>query len=145
MFHQALKAAGIRSQPIPHCAPNLNAYAERMQQTLQVECLDRFLVIGTKHLDYLVSEYIDHYNTERPHSGIGFSVPERSDTPPKLRLAQDQPASVGRVRCRDRLGGVIKHFNRMAAYCNSNGKHSDVGATEYLTRTGSGDCTEDPG
>jgi hypothetical protein len=42
--------------------------AERFIQTLKVECLDRFLVFGTKHLDHLVAENTDYYNRQRPHS-----------------------------------------------------------------------------
>ncbi len=110
VFHQALRTNRVRSQRTPHCAPNLNAYAERMQQTLQVECLDKFLVMGTGHLDHLVAEYLDHYNTERPHSGIDFSVP--MGRPPEARAG---PVVAGTIRCRERLGGVIKHYTRMAA------------------------------
>ncbi|HEX2837180.1 MAG TPA: transposase [Phycisphaerales bacterium] len=114
-FPAALHANRIIGHRTQIHSPNLNAYAERMQQTLQVECLDKFLVLGTGHLDYLVAEYLDHYNTERPHSGIGFMVPEQADAPSKLRLVQDRPNAVGRVRCKERLGGVIKHYTRMAA------------------------------
>ncbi len=71
-FDSVLRKHGIRAEVIPHLAPNLNAHAERVQQTIQVESLDRFLVVGTGHLDYLVREYLDHYNTERPHSSLGL-------------------------------------------------------------------------
>jgi len=29
------------------------------------------MVFGEKHLDYLVSEYVEHYHVERPHQGLG--------------------------------------------------------------------------
>ena len=48
---------------LPHCSPNLNAHAERFIQMLQGECLDRFIVMGTEHLDHLTREYIEHNNT----------------------------------------------------------------------------------
>jgi CRP-like cAMP-binding protein len=61
------KVAGCRPRRLALCAPNLNVYVERFIQTLQVECLDHFLVFGEKHFDYLVREYVEHYHTERPH------------------------------------------------------------------------------
>ncbi|MFO0832001.1 MAG: integrase core domain-containing protein [Phycisphaerales bacterium] len=115
---EALRVNRIIGHRIPIHSPNLNAYAERLQQTIQQECLEKFLVVGTRHLDYLVREYITHYNTERPHSEIGFGVPGRADAvvgSPKLRLARDRPQRVGSVKCRERLGGVLKHYETMAA------------------------------
>ena len=36
-------------------SPNLNAFVERFIQTIQVECMDHFLIFGEKHFDYLVT------------------------------------------------------------------------------------------
>ncbi|MFO0831460.1 MAG: integrase core domain-containing protein [Phycisphaerales bacterium] len=87
------------------------SYAERLQQTIQQECLEKFLVVGTRHLDYLVREYITHYNTERPHSGIDFRVPMSGNAPE----ARAGPVVAGLIRRHERLGGVIKHYTRTAA------------------------------
>ncbi len=106
-FDEALRAQNITPVRLPHCAPNLNAHVERFIQTVQMECLDRFIVMGTSHLDYLMTEFIEHYNTERPHSAIdGLSPVGR---PPPLRLS-----GRGAVRCRTRLGGVLRHYHRQA-------------------------------
>src|SRR5262245_4430706 len=48
-------------------APNTNAYVERFIQTIQQECLDHFLILGQRHFDYLVAEWLEHYHRERPH------------------------------------------------------------------------------
>ena len=34
--------------------------------TLRWECLDKFIVFGRKHLDYLLTEFAGHYNNTRP-------------------------------------------------------------------------------
>jgi putative transposase len=94
---------------LPHCAPNLNAHVERFIQTVQNECLDRFIVMGVEHLDHLIGQFIEHYNTERPHSAIEFRTPGGSRAP--LRLADRD----GPVRCRERLGGALRHYYRTAA------------------------------
>ncbi len=108
-FDEALRAHDITPVRLPHRAPNLNAHVERFIQTVQDECLNRFIVLGTRHLDYLIAEFLEHYNRERPHSSIRFRTPV--GRPPPLRLA-DHP---GTVRCRTRLGGVLKHYYRVAA------------------------------
>lgn len=108
-FDAVLKQVGVTGVPLPHCSPNLNAHVERLIQSIQVECLDRFIVLGTGHLDHLVAEYVAHYNTERPHSGIEHRTPvERA---PPLPMTGPMPS----VRCRKRLGGVLRHYFRAAA------------------------------
>ena len=88
-------------------APNLNVCAESFAQTLSQECLDHFVIFGEKHLRHLVSEFLTHYNAERPHQGIG-NVP-LSCEPRILKFPS------GQVRCRTRLGGLLRHYYRSAA------------------------------
>jgi putative transposase len=105
-FDDALRAQHITPVRLPHCSPNLNAHVERFIQTVQMECLDRFIVMGAGHLDHLVHEFIEHYNRERPHTAIGFRTPVGRPPP---------AANRGPVRCRTRLGGVLRHYYRVAA------------------------------
>ncbi|MBL9030846.1 MAG: transposase [Phycisphaerae bacterium] len=109
-FDGALRAEGITPVRLPHCAPNLNAHVERFIQTLQNECLDRFIVCGREHLDHLITEFIEHYNVERPHSALGHRPPAGRAPSPLRHAGRDGP-----IRCRTRLGGVLRHYYRMAA------------------------------
>lgn len=104
-----MRAHDIKSVRLPHRAPNLNAHVERFIQTVQTEYLDRFIVMGTGHLDHLMAEYIRHYNRERPHSAIEYQPP--AGAPPRLRIADGRDS----VRCRTRLGGVLRYNYRAAA------------------------------
>ena len=108
-FRRALAHEGVQAQRLPFRSPNLNAHAERFIQSLQNECLDRFIVMGTRHLDHLLTQYAVYHNTERPHSSLGFKTPQG----PPLRLAGGGNAS-GPVRCRARLGGLLRHYYRAA-------------------------------
>jgi putative transposase len=38
----------------------LNAYVERYVQTLKVECLDHFVVLGERHLNHIVREFVTY-------------------------------------------------------------------------------------
>ena len=73
-------------------------------QTIRQESLDWILITDHRHLDRVVTEYLEHYNTERPHRGLDLEPP---DPPPRL--------SDGPVERRDRLGGLIHHSERIAA------------------------------
>jgi putative transposase len=50
--------------------------------------------------------YIDHYNRERPHRALEPKPPE-PETP--------GPTSIGEIRRRDRLGGIIHEYYGAAA------------------------------
>ena len=109
-FEDALGAAGIGSHRLPHCSPNLNAFAERLIQSIEVECLDHFLILGTRHMSHLLAEYCDYYNRQRPHSALGFGTP-CGPAPP----ARAGPLNPSDIRCQKRLGGVLRHYYRRAA------------------------------
>lgn len=95
---------------LPHAAPNMNAFAERFIQTLQDECLDRFIALGTRHLDHLAATFVEHYNRERTHSAIGFRPPCGPSPPLDLSIPAGRD-----IRCRTRLGGLLRHYYRRAA------------------------------
>ncbi len=109
-FGRALAAVGIETMRLPHRSPNLNAYAERLIQSIEVECLDHFVVLGTRHLDHLLSEYIDYFNQQRPHSSLDLATP--MGRKPPVRAGPVEPRE---IRCKEQLGGVIKYYYRKAA------------------------------
>ena len=39
------------------------------------ECLDWTLVLARGHLERLLRDYVHHYNTHRPHRGLGLATP----------------------------------------------------------------------
>ena len=90
----------------PVRAPRANAYAERFVRTVRTECLDWLLIVGRRHLEYVLRIYIQHYNRERPHRGLALQPPQA----PQLKL----PPS-GQVHRRDRLGGLVHEYYRAAA------------------------------
>lgn len=106
MFNTIIKAQGAAIVLLPIQSPNLNAFCERFVQTLKHECLNHFVVIGEKHLNHLVSEFVTYYHAQRPHQGKG-NVP--------LTESKSLPVTAGKIHCEQRLGGLIKHYYRKAA------------------------------
>lgn len=94
----------IRTILTPVRTPVANAYAERFVRTIRSECLDWILIRNERHLAHVVREYLDHYNRERPHRGLGLRPPD----PPR------QPGA-GPIQRLDRLGGLIYHYELTAA------------------------------
>jgi len=71
-------------------SPNLNGRCERFIQTIKLECLGKFIVFGKRYLDYLVTEFVDYYNTARSSIVRGHLLPvhyEGPDDVPTLSLS----------------------------------------------------------
>ena len=66
-FTAKLKSRGLRTNALPKASPNLNGRCERFIETIKLECLRKFIVFGKRHLDYLVSEFVEYYNHQRSH------------------------------------------------------------------------------
>ena len=71
-FDEVLRAGGIRVIRTLVQAPKANAVAERWVATVRAECLDWTLVLGRRHLEWLLRTGVDHYNRARPHRGLGL-------------------------------------------------------------------------
>lgn len=103
-FAHALLAAGIAPIRLPPRRPNLNAFAERFVRSIKEECLARIVPLGEQHLRLAIEEYTEHYQLERNHRGIGNHLLEKTYLP-----------GAGRVRCPQRLGGMLRFYHRDAA------------------------------
>ena len=63
-----------------------NAICERVIGTLRRELLDRVLILGERHLDLVLCEYIAHYNRHRPHQSRR-QLPPGIETQPVRHVA----------------------------------------------------------
>ena len=99
-----LTNAGLRVVQTPYRAPNANAHAERFERSIKEECLHRIVPLGERHFRHTVSEFVTHYQRERPHKRCGNRLLE----PRQSR----QPR--GRITRRPRLGGLLNFSARAA-------------------------------
>ena len=106
VFDTVFASEGLRVVRTPVRAPRANAVAERWVGTVRRECLDRLLILGRRHLEAVLGEFVEHYNIARPHRALGLRPP----------LGRERPVHpTGRVVRRDRLGGLIHEYARRAA------------------------------
>jgi transposase InsO family protein len=99
-----LEEAGIRVVQTPHHAPNANAYAERFVRSINEECLNRLIPIGERLFRRAGTEYVAHYHHERNHQGMENELIARASA----------ISTVRRIRRRQRLGGLLKFYDRTA-------------------------------
>jgi putative transposase len=74
LFAEVLRSEGARVIRTPIQAPNVNAHAERVIETMRAECLVWTLILGRRHLDRTLRTCVEHYN-RRPHRGVALSPP----------------------------------------------------------------------
>jgi putative transposase len=76
-------------------------------KSVKDEALSRMILFGENSLRHVLDEYVEHYHTERPHQGKDNVIPFPGPRP--------EGAADGPIECRERLGGLLKYYNRKAA------------------------------
>ena len=87
----------------------MNATCERLIGTLRRELLDRMLILSQAHLRTVLTEYLAHCNSARPHQGIDQRVPDRAHEEPRTTAASPDPQ---RIRRKPVLSGLINEYTR---------------------------------
>ena len=105
-FDAVFTAGGTRILASPPQAPRANAICERNIGTLRREVLDRLLIVNERHLRQVLTEYLLHYNTARPHRSLGQLTPAQADSnpPDPVNLAEH------RIRRKQVLGGLTCEY-----------------------------------
>ena len=109
-FDLVFAAEGVRIIKTPVRAPRANAIAERFVSTVRRECFDRTLILGRRHLEAVLGEYVEHYNGHRPHRSLGQRAPSTSDAAP----APTCDANGAHLERTDVLGGLIHEYRMVA-------------------------------
>lgn len=104
-FRRILAASGVKTKRLPARSPNLNAYAERFIQSIRRECLNRMIFFSEQQLRYVIDQYVEHYNRERNHQGIGN----------RLIDPKGKNDAMGDLQSHKRLGGMLTYYYRKAA------------------------------
>ena len=109
----AAARAPLSTQPQRHQdspQPAAGAQGERDlrkgRRTLRRELLDRLLIVNEHHLRLVLTEYLQHYNTARPHRSVGQLTPAQAGTgpPEPVNLAEQ------RISRKQVLGGLTHEY-----------------------------------
>ena len=71
--------------------------------------MTKLIIFGKRHLDYLIAEFVEYYNTRRSHMERDHLPPVREEPEEVKTLAMDQ------VEVKSYVGGLVKSFERKAA------------------------------
>jgi len=104
-FIDLIAGCGIEAIKLPPKSPNLNAYAERFVRSIKEACLDQMVLFGEAALRNAVRQFVTHYHEERNHQGLNNQLLTYTRT----------VESTGRLRKRERLGGLLNYYYRVAA------------------------------
>ena len=79
---------------------------ERWIGSCRRECLDNILIYNARHAEHVLSDYVDHHNTARPHRSLRQQAPCDSSEP------EPAPPNTKIIRI-DRLGGDIHEYAQL--------------------------------
>jgi putative transposase len=105
-FRSILDHSGVKALRLPPRSPNLSPHIERFMRSVKEECLDRMLFFGEMSLRKAVRDFLAHFHSERNHQGLDNRLIEPSD---------EVGHRTGQIRCRERLGGMLRYYYRKAA------------------------------
>jgi len=109
-FHSAFRAlleqTGIRPVRTPPSSPNCNAHLERFHGSFKREVAERMIFFGERHLQRSIDDFIEYYHRERNHQGLAGEI---------IKSATAIGSTHGRVRRRQRIGGMLNYYYRDAA------------------------------
>jgi putative transposase len=108
-FDEVFSSEGIRIIRTPVRAPRANAFAERFVGTVGLECLDRMLILGRRHLERVLAEYVGHYNEHRGLRALGQLAPLNAEPP--LPISDPDPQNLRRS---DAVHGLIHEYRLVA-------------------------------
>jgi hypothetical protein len=98
LSHKVLTLSGVRELFV----------IARWIQSIQIECLNQFVVLGEKHFNYVVSTYVNYYLGHRPHQGLDNKPLDGSEP-------DDDVPPLTNLRRQSWLGGLLKSYSRKAA------------------------------
>ncbi len=104
-FRPTLKQVGIEAVLLPR-SPNLTPHTERPMRSLKDECLHRPIFVGESQLHAAIVSFLIHYHAERNYQLLDNRL---------IDPGQDVGLTAGEVQCRERLGGILRHYHRKAA------------------------------
>ena len=108
-FDEIFRTEGFKILKTPTRAPVADAFAKRWIATLRRELLDRTVIWNRRQLEGLVTDFINHYNTHRPHRSLNQRPPLADEQDP----TRTPPPPIQVIRS-TRCNGLINEYQNAA-------------------------------
>ena len=132
-FDAVFAAEDRRIVMSPVRAPRADAICERVIGTLRRECLDWMLILGRRHLETVLAEYVEHYNTHRPHRSLSQRAPSALASTAALigdvdphQATKNRSSGQPHPRVPDGRLSWADGFSAPTAWSSRSGRSSDV-------------------
>jgi putative transposase len=107
LVKHTLATMGIEEVLSAPRSPWQNAYVERLIGSIRRDLLDHVIVLGERHLQHLLKEYVTYYHADRTHLGLQKDTPVHRDVEPPDRGVT--------IVALPRVGGLHHRYTRQAA------------------------------
>jgi transposase InsO family protein len=107
-FDEIFRTEGLKILKSPVRTPVANAFAERWIGSIRRELLDRTIIWNQRQVERLVTDYVTHYNTHRPHRSLEQTPPTPTDEPSTATPTND--TALRATRC----DGLINEYRNAA-------------------------------
>jgi len=105
LFQQRVKRMGIEQVLTAYRSPWQSPYVERLIGSIRRECLDHCIILNERHLQRIITSYLDYYHESRTHLSLSRNAPvEREVEPPEQ----------GEVVAIPQVGGLHHRYRRAA-------------------------------
>jgi len=102
-----IESGNVKLIRLPARSPNLDSSAERWVRSVKEACLAKLILFGESSLRRALQQYLLHYHEERNRHG----KENRISFPFQTKASRKE----GAVQCRERLGGLLKYYEREGA------------------------------
>jgi putative transposase len=97
--------SGVKTIQTRIGCPQQNGYAESFVASIKRECLNKMIFIGENSLRKAVSQYVEHYHSERNHQGLDNII--------LFPQSASIGGSEGLIVKNERLGGLLNYYHRI--------------------------------
>ncbi len=106
----------VRTSPF---YPQSNGKIERWHKSLKRECIRPLTPLTLEDARRLIQMYVDHYNTVRLHSAIGYGTPQDrlAGRQAEIHVARDR--KLEQARSQRQLRRQQATSSRVARFCNA--------------------------
>jgi putative transposase len=105
---QTFRRRRAKTVKIAFQAHRMQAHVERFIKTLRNEVLDHFIILGSRHLDSLLKSFLSYYHRSRPHQGKSNQLLVEANS--RRKAESPGTISIAKVRCEQKLGGLLKSY-----------------------------------
>ena len=121
-FKEFVRLSGMTHVRTSPCYPQSNGKFERFNRTLKSECIRPKSPVSLDDAKRIVAEFIEHYNTQRLHSAIGYITPldKLSGRAEEIFHARDRKLEAARARRKELRSARLGQAQTRAAADDDN-------------------------